>query len=177
VDISSKAGSPCYGEEDHSFAAVPLIHGVVPPQARAGLDRGIIIIGVALNYHFHYHEGVHVRLYRPGYDLVAFRSWQLGKQVEWKPAVDLAGREKAIDDLLASPGTVGWCQFTRESNGPWDVPGGLRPGSYSTAHLAALRFIAAEYEKLAATNDPPCSAEARQRLLDKAAKVRARMEK
>src|SRR5262245_38384841 len=65
VDVSSKHGAPCYGQEEYSLSRIPLVAGRVPPQVQAGFDKGIIIIGVALNYHFHYHDGVRVRLYRP----------------------------------------------------------------------------------------------------------------
>ena len=53
------------GHDEYSLEEVPLIAGNVPPQVRASVDRGLIIIGVAVNHHFHYHDGVHVRLYRP----------------------------------------------------------------------------------------------------------------
>ncbi len=149
----------------------------MPAQVQAGLDRGIIIIGVALNYHFHYHNGVHVRLYRPGYDLVQFKSWQLSKGVDWIPVKDFAGREKAVDDLLSSCGTVAWCQFTGKSdeNAPWQLPCGLRAGSHSAEHRAALAFAAQEYENLLRSDDPACGEQVKARLLDKVKKVRALM--
>jgi hypothetical protein len=184
VDISSKSGAPCYGQEEYSLSWIPLTGGVAPAQVQAGLDSGIIIIGIALNYHFHYHDGVHVRLYRPGYDLVEFKSWQMGKSVVWVPAKDFAAREKAIDDLLSACGTVSWCQMHRNSElFPEDsaakpsaeVPGGLRPGSYSVEHCAALAFAAQEYDKLWQSNDPSCTEDVKKRLLHKAGSVRGLM--
>jgi hypothetical protein len=171
VDISAKSGAPCYGQEEYSLSEVSLIGGVAPPQLQAGLDRGIIIIGVALNYHFHYHDGVHVRLYRPGYELVQFKSWEFGKKVTWTRCSDLVGRERAIDELLAAPGTVSWCQMSRhKEEKSWGVPGALRSAAYSKKHRAALEFIGAEYERLAA--DEGCSEEDRRRLSGKAEAVR-----
>src|SRR5262245_4665159 len=99
VDIATRTGAPCYGQESYSLREIPLIAGSVPPQVHAGQDTGVIIIGVALNYHFHYHEGVHVRLYRPGYRTVAFKSWEVGKRLNWTSAADVADREQAIDTL------------------------------------------------------------------------------
>jgi hypothetical protein len=180
VEVATKTGRPCYGSEGHSLSRIPLRGGVVPPQVQAGLDRGVIIIGVALNYHFHYHDGVLVRLYRPGYELVQFRSWQIGKKLEWTPVADLAGREKAIDDLLDGCGTVNNCWPAAErltGTAAWDVPGGLRPGSHSEAHRATLAFAASEYERLLQTTATECDEAVTRRLLDKAEKVRALMTK
>jgi hypothetical protein len=53
----------------------------------------------------------------------------------------------------------------------------LRPGSHSEQHRAALAFIAQEYERLFQANDPECTDEAKQRLLDKAEKVRGLIER
>jgi hypothetical protein len=113
--------------------------------------------------------------------LVQFKSWQMGKQVEWTAVRDLAGREKAIDDHLDSCGTLTWgpIHFRRPATDrePWALPRGLRPGSHSQEHRAALAFAAHEYEKLLDANDPECNEEAQQRLLHKVATVRALMEK
>jgi hypothetical protein len=177
VDISAKHGAPCYGEEQFSLSELLLVAGMVPPQVKPTVDSGVIIIGVALNYHFHYHDGVHVRLYRRGYELAQFKSWQFGKRLEWTPVKDCAGRERTIDTLLAGPGTVAWCQFTpkKDENQPWTLHGGLRPGAYSKAHREALAFAAREYERLADALD--CPVDARARLQDKAAQVRAHADK
>jgi hypothetical protein len=175
VDVNTKWGLPAlYDEESYSLRRILLIAGTVPPQVKAGVDTGIIMIGVALNYHFHYHNGCHVRIYRPGFELVEFKSWQFGKPLEWKAARTLVEQEKAIDQLMAKAGTPHNPAIPgEEQKQATEIPASLRPGSFSEQHKAALLFAASEYERLATLDDPSRTEADTQRLLDKAQQLQA----
>lgn len=168
-DVSERHGSPCYGSEQYSLCEIPRVAGIVPPQAQPGIDSGLIIIG-PLSYHFHHHEGVQVRLYRPGYQTITAKSWDVGKRVIWEPAETVAAREHAIDDVIAPSGDVTSSMFLRQrKDGEWRLPPGLRPGSFSPAHRRCLEFVVREYRELA--ESPLATKDDRTRLLDRAAKI------
>lgn len=176
VDVNTKWSLPIfYDEEQYSLRRIPLIAGAAPPQVQAGLDRGLFI-PVALVYHIHYHDGCHVRLYRPGFELVEFKSWQFGKQLEWKTALSLVDQEMAIDNLITSCGTIRG-QLTPSWRGDdhgdtWKPSAGLSPGSFSEQHKTALLFAATEYERLATMNGLSGSESDVRRLREKAEMLR-----
>ena len=65
------------------------------------------------------------------YELCQFKSWQIGKKLEWTPVRNIEGREKAIDDLLSPPET-GNCDrhLLVKNDGPkpaWTIPPGRGP--------------------------------------------------
>jgi hypothetical protein len=127
----------------------------------------------------HHGKTLLVRLYRPGFETVELRAGDEAK-VGWMPALDLAGKERAIDDLLAEPAYSYFAHARRradreEAGGAApeaDVPQSLPPGSRSAAHHAALVFAANEYERLILSAKPPEAVA--DRLRKKAAAVRAR---
>lgn len=131
----------------YSLSRISILNRAVLSQTRASLDRGMFVIGIALNYHIRYHQGCHVRLYRPGYELVEFRSWQFGKQLVWTPTNSLEAEEKAIDDIIADYEPEGIVASFRAKQG--GLPWALCKGSHSKAHKEVLLFVATEYERLA----------------------------
>src|SRR5262249_40397039 len=128
--------------------------GWILPQAQVAADYGFVWNCLALIYTGHIHHTHHVRLYRPGYKLIEIQSWQLATPVAWVRAKDIEHREKAIDELLATPG---WQQDLlrptipelakeeeRKHGKPWGFEQ-LAPGNHSAAHRGALLFAAGEY--------------------------------
>jgi hypothetical protein len=155
--------------------------GHIPAQNNLSLDRGCYVIGVALNYPVHRAHLIKLRLYRPGYQLVEFSSWQNSEKVTWFPASDLDSQEEAVDELLAAPVFGGYWNpvFQIERLKQMFDVSKTPPGSVSPHHRESLRFIAAEYERLAETNLPSADdcAIARDRLKSKASIVRDLAEK
>jgi hypothetical protein len=190
-----------FPEKDrYLLSAVPLgPAGTVPPQVQVALDYGWVWNCIALVYGGFTHHTIMVRLYRPGWQTVEIRSWQKKGSVIWKEAVSAAEREVAIDTLLSTwetdaSGHLGAYHAAaeaardagRELPDSFEPPppqdasvfGSLAPGSASGAHRQALRFAAAEYERLAAqlAADDAASAQ-RARLADKARRLRELAEK
>ncbi len=136
-------------EASQIYSAIPLSkQGTVPAQATVGIDYGWIWNCIALIFTRHTDKFVMVKLYRPGYQTVEIRLWN--SKVIWKEAVDLAAREKAIDDLLMST----WEQGERDDDHLNDINErigyfpSLAPGSRSDEHRKVLLFAVTEYEKL-----------------------------
>jgi hypothetical protein len=123
----------------------------VAAQLKPSVTYGFVVIGIALNYLTHTSHSVALRVYRPGFELVEIQSWGRAHRVAWNPAPDLDAQEKALDTLLPV------CR--------------LEAGSKAVPHRDALLFGATEYERLAPMAS---SAEQRQRLRDKADRLRDR---
>jgi hypothetical protein len=135
---------------DERFTEVPVTNtDEVPAQLKPAVSYGFVVFGVALNFLTHTSHSIALRLYRPGYEVVEIRSWELAQRVVWRPAPDLAAQEKALDDLMGARR--------------------LEPGSAAPAHKKALLFGAAEYERLAAVAQDK---KASNRLMEQAALLR-----
>jgi hypothetical protein len=142
VDIS-------HDVEEYRLGRVPLTgDGRVPSFDRVEVDYGLYVVGGALNYPIHHHRQTEMRLYRPGSQLLNLGPGGKSVQVSWRPAVGLAGQEKAVDDLLAPPVVPG-ALLPALPERPWSLSK-LAPGSASPAQRDALLFAAAEYDRLAA---------------------------
>jgi hypothetical protein len=126
-------------------------------------------------------HSVVVRLYRPGCQTVEVLGWALPKEIAWHGVADLAGQEKAVDDLVDSgpslfldPALIGSDAMLHSE---W-ASRQIAPGSSSAAHRKALLFAASEYERLAKSAvDNPSSEAIRDRMLKEAASLRERAEK
>jgi hypothetical protein len=169
VDIASSQDSPgWYGPflsqtNQERLSEVPISHrDEVPSQLKASVQHGIVIIGV-LSHRIRESESVVVRLYRSGFDLVEVGSWEGRRRVEWKPAVDVAAQEKAVDQLFG--GRQDGPRRPAARFGCWQAK-----GSTSAAHRDAILFGASEYERLA--NLPASTAGEREVLRDKAKALR-----
>jgi hypothetical protein len=122
----------------------------------------------------HRWHGMRVRLYRPGYHLE--ERWPGSSDIikVWPPAESLEAREKAVDDLFTTwtLGNYSGAVFTGRF-------GHVAPGGASKGHRESLLFAAGEYERVAALaiGIDGKSLAARERLLDKAARLRKLAEK
>jgi hypothetical protein len=164
------------GESDrYTLARLTPTGNHEPAQTRVSLEYGLYVVGIALNYPIHHGHTTLLRLYRPGYQLVEIKSWELPGKITWTPAPDLAAQEKAVDDLLNVP-TIG---PRLGLSGNWldkDLQGNiaLQPGWVSAKHREALLFAASEYDRLALLT-PNASEQDRQiraRLLSKSNSLR-----
>ena len=169
VDIASSQDSPDWHgpflsqTNKERLSEVSISHrDEVPSQVKASVQHGIVLIGV-ISHRMRECESVVVRLYRPGYELVEIGPWERTNRVEWKPAPELAAREKAVDQLFG--GRQGGPRRPAARFGCWqDV------GSVSAAHREALLFGASEYERLAKL--PSSTADEQAVLHDKAKVMR-----
>ena len=124
---------------DYQLGRVPLAaDGRVSANTRVDLDYGLYVVGVAVNFPVHYSHHTETRLYRRGYHLIEFQNEAVLGKIDWKPA-DLAGQEKAVDDLLALPHLrLGLTPPAKEQE--WSIAR-LAPGTASpaTARRPAVR--------------------------------------
>jgi hypothetical protein len=153
--------SVCAWEFSEKFSPVAVTDGTTVSQAQLSLKAGCYLPG-PISLLWHHGENLEVRLYRPGYPVLKFRSWELlaGSDLAWSALPDLASQEKALDEL------------TGREDGPGAGLGRLSPapGSTSRKHRDCLLFFASEYERLAARvqSDGPDTQAGRDRLLAKA---------
>jgi hypothetical protein len=120
--------------------------GLLPSQGKLSLAYGFFVPILVVNAALHKSQSLSVRLYRPGYELIEVRPWQRAGEINWLPAVDFKAQEDTLDRLMKGIPLVG-------------------PAS----HRESLRFVAAEYERLAAATDCP---EQRTRLAAKGDQIR-----
>jgi hypothetical protein len=124
-----------------------------------------------------------LRLYRPGYETVEIDSWELTKNVSWKPAKDVAAQEAAVDALVSTWGANSLAgrglYRSKLSKDDLNVPPtdakvfeGLVHGSISKAHRHALLFAAGEYERVGGLAITPEQQSIKERVAAKAAKLR-----
>jgi hypothetical protein len=73
----------------------------IQAETKPSATYGIAVVGFALNYLIQRDHTVEVRLHRPGFESVVIRPWEHVDQVQWKPAVDFAAQEQALDGLLS----------------------------------------------------------------------------
>ena len=181
VEIDQTQGKP-QPFTQYTLAEIPVSsRGVIPSQFEVAAASGTynplgVIVGPA---HERSEFTMLVRLYRPGQRTQEVKAWDKARELPWSPAPDLAGQEKAVDDLLAIPGqapTVTW----------WDLrdvktPGaGLQPGGVASGHAEALRFASNEYQRLANSplaNAPGAQAAFRDRLRSKSVWLRTLAER
>jgi hypothetical protein len=160
VDVVDQDNGVNFPEEDsYVLTPVPLgPDGTVPAQTRVALDYGWILSRDGQVHDGQTRNTVLVRLYRPGWQTVEYRSsWDKVSGVAWKAAADPAAREKAVDDVLLTWATdfQGYRQV-RAQAGKKPAPAPdytlilrhLAPGSASASHRQVMQFAADEYERL-----------------------------
>jgi hypothetical protein len=153
--------------------------GWVVPQGEAACDYAWYWNCIALTYWKAKRHTVLLRLYRPGCQTVEVSAWTLPRDVAWRGVADLAGQEKAVDDLI-TPGPPDFIQdaLERGDDKPSLCNYLLAAGSDSPGHRKALLFAAAEYERLAkAAPDDSASRTVSDRMKQKAAWLRGLAEK
>ena len=158
------------------------------PQTTVAFAYGLIMLPIDYAQ-THYHHTLLLRLYRRGYETVEVGSWELHKEIVWKRAADLRGREIALDDIFSGLQHGGQVSAPSVLQAKFAMPGlelnwndskrvdfNLQPGSESRAHKKALLFGADEYERLASSFAASTEElrDAQARLLAKAAWLRKR---
>jgi hypothetical protein len=121
--------------------------GYVGGQGKTSVDGGFdwdLIAGAFTHQTSH---TLRVRLYRPGFELIEIRSWQGTQGIQWKDAKGVVAWEKTLDRLLAPSEAAPLTQAAENQFAH------LEPGSASSQHQETLRFVAAEYERLATKLD------------------------
>ncbi len=147
--------------------------GWVGPQGNVACDYGWYFGAIPLSYWKLKQHTVMVRLYRPGCQTVEVTAWGLPKEVEWRGVADLAGQEKAVDDLMSLGATDVWGDVPEREEGRKWVTRRLGTGSESPEHRKALLFAASEYDRLAkSAPDDAVSRVIRDRMEKKAAWLR-----
>jgi hypothetical protein len=182
VETNASHGSVDYSaDNEYLLGELPVsASGWVSPQTNLGCDY----TWSALGFCNLKHHSVMVRLYRPGCQTVEVGSWDLPHEIKWTGAADLAGQEKAVDDLLETwQANMYLRMFMRQDRerhpsqepSPESLFGCLAPGSKSPGYHQALLFAASEYERLAkATADDPSAQAIRDRMMNKATWLRER---
>jgi hypothetical protein len=171
-DIIDFSGSIDLSGGDEYFAHELALNqrAKVPGQTLVGLNRGWWGVYHTLGYWQRTHPTMRVRLYRRGYETVQIGPWDWRQKVDWKPAVTLEAREKAVDDLISTKETNDLIQINPAvwSNARADYGLGA---PRTDVQRDALLFVAGEYERLA---DAALfhSAEITGRLRDKARQLR-----
>jgi hypothetical protein len=157
VDVADDENCDDLADHDrYVLHPVPLqADGSVLAQVQLGIDHGWLWKCV-VSYGGRTHRTMIVRVYRPGWETVEIRSWQLQGRRAWKEAPDPGSQEKAVDDLVSTWETdcQGYSYRKEKLKGVPRPPDAtlfrcLAPGSASKAHRAALRFAASEYDRLA----------------------------
>lgn len=137
---------PGYGlDESHELTRLqPTGQKAIAPQWAFAVETGFIagsLIGGGIDTTKH---TLAVRFYRRGFETIEIKPGDAGKELKWKPAADLADREKAVDDLIVDSVSGGGLFFPHISYQPVS-------GAKSPAHREALRFCAEEYDRIRST--------------------------
>ncbi|HEV3438361.1 MAG TPA: hypothetical protein VG122_13435 [Gemmata sp.] len=136
-------------QEDGEYTVVEIPRrsdGSFPPQFGLSVNRGVYVVGVALNYNIGCLHSTRVRIYRPGYQAIELEPWDSTEKVQWYPTTNWIEQEKAIDALLKLP-VVGIPPVIVNHTPPCDA------GYISTK--ATDLFAAAEYERVASLAPTP----------------------
>jgi hypothetical protein len=129
---------------EHTLAEItPRADGRIPSQTRVTVERGWGLLASQMDLSVGRLHTTRVRLYRPGYQLVELKAWDLTNNIDWQPATDWEAQERAIDDLLDRP--VLTPLFAALMHPSRQHP--LMPTTLDTTR--PLLFAASEYERLA----------------------------
>src|ERR1051325_928006 len=130
-------------DEAHELARLqPSERKVIAQQWALGVERGWVCVGLVNAVAQSTRHTVALRLYRRGYETISIKPGDEEKDFEWKPVPDLAGQEKAVDDLIDTRARV--CSLLG-----FNANTTAAPGVSSAAHREALRFCADEYDRIA----------------------------
>jgi hypothetical protein len=150
VDIDTTERKPQPSTVQFTLMRIPIDRGgLVPSQLEIAPATGVydpLKIGSGAEHERNLYT-MNVRLYRPGYQTKEVKAWDKTRSPKWAPAPDLLSQEKAIDDLLAVPGS----EF---SKGTWweakEKPS-FQPGTVSKSQYESLMFVSSEYQRLASS--------------------------
>lgn len=144
---------------------------VLNDQSIAGIERGVLCLGMVNTVSSATCRELAVHLYRPGYrtiQLVSGRPLRFSTRkssLEWIPVADSVESEQAVDFLL---------HMNRPSHFLVPCETELASGGASPAHRESLLFAAAEYDRIAwfVDDDEPEADAIRERLREKAKRLR-----
>lgn len=157
VDIDKTERAPQPSTVSFTLMRIPINRGgqaLVPSQLEVAPQTGIYdplkLLGSAEHERNLY--TMTVRLYKPEHQTKEIKAWDKARSPKWAPAPDLLSQERALDDLLAAPGS-------EASRGTWwdakEKPS-FQPGTVSRSQYDSLLFISGEYQRLA--NSPAAHA-------------------
>jgi hypothetical protein len=119
----------------------PRPDGTLPSQMHLSMDGGASWLLSPFESFLRERHATCLRLYRPGYQLVERKSWELTKPIQWQPALDWLSQEQALYRLL-SPPDLGAIVLPRRRDEDLPLPPTM-PGSWE-----AFEFAIAECERL-----------------------------
>ena len=147
VDIEMTERKPQPSTSEFTLMRIPIDSGgLVPSQLEVAPASGVydpLKIGGGVEHERSFYT-MNVRLYKPGYQTKEIKAWDKARSPMWAPAPDLLSQERAIDDLLAEPGSDGKTTW-------WEAKDKLRfqPGTVSKSQYESLMFVSSEYQRLA----------------------------
>jgi hypothetical protein len=140
-----------YLYESHELARLePTDRKTLPSQWSVGIEHGWLSIGLENGCYVANKHTVAVRFYRIGFETINVGPGDVSKELDWKAVADLAGQEKAVDDLIA-PNSRFWDEEPRHDRNHYR---GLASGKISAAHREALLFCGQEYDRIASLVAP-----------------------
>jgi hypothetical protein len=144
---------------------------MLPSQWSVGVEHGWFSIGLQNQRFLANKHSVAMRFYRVGYETINVGPGDVSKDLDWKAVADLAGQEKAVDDLIGANSRF----FDKDTGYYGNGYCGPAAGKSFAAHREALLFCANEYDRIAffVTDAEPDAEATRTRLADKAARLRA----
>ena len=155
-------------EESHELVRLDsLDHKTVAAQWAIGVETGsLTVLPVGWNRQTTKHT-LAVRFYRPGYATIEIKPGDEQKEFTWKAVADVAGLEKAVDDLIVDTETRGGIFQPHLSWKP-------ASGANSPGHRKTLLFCADEYDRIrsSVTGSDADAVTARTRLIEKAKRLR-----
>ena len=130
-------------DESHELARLQLSERkTIAPQWTMELERGWVCAGLVNRVATSTKHTVAVRFYRRGYETITVKFGDEQKDFEWKATPNLAGQEKAVDDLIDTyERTFSFLGYNANTT--------AAPGTNSPAHRDALHFCIAEYDRIA----------------------------
>jgi hypothetical protein len=158
-------------DESHELVRLqPSGHDMIAPQWKIGVGSGSVMGSPVGWAHETTKHTLAVRFYRPGYETIEVAPGDEQKEFKWKAVADLAGKEKAVDDLIADRPDQGGGLFCP----PIHIHPAASRGN-SSGHRQSLLFCADEYDHIAklVTDGDPNAELVRNRLAEKAKKLRA----
>ena len=153
VDVSAcHSSAELYRPPTYLFSPLSLPKSdQIGPEMNAALNYGWYVNFLIATYYRYTNHTMLLRLYRPGYETIEIQPWDWPHELVWREAKDLAARERALDQLLATELPDGYVRPKASSllNRSL-VFGSFAPGSRSPEHRDFLLFAADAYDQLGA---------------------------
>jgi hypothetical protein len=138
VDIDTTERKPQPSTVQFTLMRIPIDRGgLVPSQLEVAPATGIydpLKIGGGVEHERNLYT-MNVRLYKPGSQTKEVKAWDKTRSPKWAPAPELLAQERAIDDLLAEPGSDAKTTWWEAKEKPR-----FQPGSVSKSQYESLMF-------------------------------------